>query len=63
MPYKIITVNAVDFIGTDFEKAAQQLSDLVTKEMTEGWKPAGGVAIGETRSTHEPYLFQAMIKE
>jgi hypothetical protein len=63
MLYKIITVYACDFMGTDFEKAAEKLSGLVNKEMTQGWRPMGGVATGNSASTHEPYLFQAMIKE
>ena len=61
--YKIITVSAVHAITTNFEKAAAELSELVNTEIQQGWKPQGGVAVGKTQSTREPYLFQAMIKE
>ena len=63
MLYKVILVNAVDFIGTDFQQASEHLSTLVNAEIEQGWKPIGGIAIGGTRSTKEPYLFQSMVKE
>lgn len=63
MKYKIITVNTVQFIGTNFEKAAEELTELVNAALREGWKPIGGVAVGGTQSTHEPHLFQAMVAD
>lgn len=63
MIYKIISVDTVNFIGTDFGKASEHLAELVNSSIQEGWKPIGGVAIGGTQSTHEPYLFQSMVKE
>lgn len=61
MDYKIISVKAADFIkGTDFPKSTIHLADLVNKEIQQGWKPIGGVAVYSTQS---PYLFQPMVKE
>ncbi len=62
MEYKIILVNAVKGWGTNFEKAATELSDNVNNEIEEGWEPLGGVNIGTTQSTKEPFLLQAMIR-
>jgi len=59
MRYQILSVSAVSGIGTDFEKAAIALSELVNRAIVEGWKPLGGVAVGDTQSI-KPYLFQAM---
>ena len=63
MRYKILSVNAVQFLGTDFENASQHLSELVNADIQQGWKPLAGLTVGGTQSTHEPYLFQAMILE
>ena len=63
MQYKILTVSAVSSFATNFERAASDLSQLVNQEILHGWKPTGGVAIGKTQSTREPYLFQAMIHD
>ncbi len=64
MKYKIVTVNAViGSFSTEFEQAAEKLSNLVNREMRDGWMPVGGVAVGQTMSTKEPYLFQAMTHE
>lgn len=60
MRYKILTVNAVSGLSTEFGQAADKLSQLVNQAMLEGWVPQGGVAVGETMSMKEPYLFQAM---
>ena len=62
MSYTIFTVSAVHGLATDFPRAAQELSELVSDAMSKGWKPAGGVAIGQTQNTHEPFLFQAMLR-
>ncbi len=61
MSYKILVVNAVSGFGTDFQDAAERLAKLVNEEIASGWAPSGGVAVGETMSTKEPYLFQAMV--
>lgn len=61
MSYKILVVNAVSGFGTNFQDAADRLADLVNEEIASGWTPLGGVAVGETMSTKEPYLFQAMV--
>jgi len=63
MRYKILSVGAVSGLGTNFDKAGVDLSTLVDQAIQEGWKPLGGVAVGNTQSTQEPFLFQAMIHE
>lgn len=63
MKYVILTAKATGFLGTDFEKAAKDLSGQVNLLLAEGWEPQGGVAVGTTQSTHEPHLLQAMVKE
>jgi hypothetical protein len=62
MSYTIFTVSAVHGLATDYPRAAQELSELISDAMSKGWKPAGGVAIGQTQNTKEPFLFQAMIR-
>jgi len=61
MSYKILVVNAVSGFGTNFQDAAERLATLVNQEIASGWTPLGGIAVGETMSTKEPYLFQAMV--
>ena len=63
MRYQILMVNAVTGIGTDFFTAANKLSEMVTKAMSDGWRPIGGVAVGETQSLKEPHLFQAIVHD
>jgi hypothetical protein len=64
MQYTIV-MNTATFglLGTDFGKAAYELTKQVNEHLAQGWKPLGGVALGKTMSTFEPYLFQALIKE
>lgn len=63
MRYQILTISAVSGFGTDFDKAAFELAEHVNQAILDGWKPLGGVAVGETQSTKEPFLFQAMTQE
>lgn len=63
MEYKIIVVSAVKTFGTDFPKAARELSDQVNAAIAEGWEPIGGLTVGSTMSTNEPHLLQAMIRK
>ena len=62
MQYKVVVVDAVKGWGTDFEKAADELSRLVNEQIAQGWEPTGGVNVGRTQSTENPYLLQAMVK-
>jgi Domain of unknown function (DUF1737) len=63
MSYTIITVTVkAAHFTTDFEKASEELSKLVTDAINRGWKPQGGVAVGLTQATHQPFMFQAMVK-
>ena len=63
MLYKVVVITAVKGWGTDFEKAAQELTKAVNIEISQGWEPQGGVNVGATQSTNEPYLLQAMVKQ
>jgi len=62
MEYKVILVSAIKTFGTDFDKAAQELAEKVNEQIQWGWLPQGGLAVGETQSTKEPYIMQAMVK-
>ena len=62
MEYKVVTVSAVQFVGTDFEKAAEGLASRVNEFLTDGWEPQGGISVGETQRTNQPYLFQAIVR-
>ena len=62
MEYKVILVSAIKTFGTDFDKAAQELAEKVNDQIQWGWLPQGGLAVGETQSTKEPYIMQAMVK-
>src|SRR6478735_900144 len=47
MSYTIITVTVkAAHFTTDFEKASDELSKLVTDALNHGWTPQGGVAVG-----------------
>jgi hypothetical protein len=61
MSYKILVVDAVSGFGADFQDAADRLAELVNEHILSGWTPLGGVAVGETMSTKEPHLLQAMV--
>jgi hypothetical protein len=63
MEYKVLTVRSSGFTGTNFEQAAEELGRLVNEHLSLGWQPQGGLAVGETQTTKEPYLFQALIKK
>lgn len=62
MEYKIVVMQAQNFLGTDFTRAAEKLSAEVNREISAGWEPQGGVNVGESRALKLPFLFQAMIK-
>ncbi|MGA9750878.1 MAG: DUF1737 domain-containing protein [Acidobacteriota bacterium] len=62
MDYEILMVEAAGPTGTHFEKAAAELAEKVTAAMREGWRPKGGVAVGQSQMTRAPYLFQAMVR-
>jgi Domain of unknown function (DUF1737) len=61
--YKLIAVKAVYGLGTDFQRAGEELSQQVNEALAAGWKPQGGVMVGKTQSTREPYLFQAIVSD
>jgi hypothetical protein len=63
MRYTIIGISAIEGLATQFERASEKLSKLVDDAMSQGWKPTGGVAVGQTQNTREPFLFQAMVRD
>lgn len=62
MEYKAIVVACAGLMGTDFEKAAEKLSEQVGEALRQGWKVQGGVAAGSSQLTKEPYLLQALVR-
>ncbi len=62
MEYKVVAVPATGWSGTNFEKAAEDLAVKVNALLAENWQVQGGVAVGETQTTKEPFLFQALVR-
>lgn len=60
--YRILTTQAPGPIGTDFERAAQELAEQVDAAMAEGWEPIGGVEVAHPLGGGQPTLLQAMVK-
>ena len=63
MEYQVVIVSAIKGFGTNFDKAAEELAEKVNEQAQWGWRPQGGLAVGETQSMKEPYLMQAMVKD
>ena len=61
MEYKVLVAGAGGFLETNFEEAASKLSEKVNMFLAQGWQLQGGVAVGETQTTKEPYLLQAIV--
>ena len=57
-----VSTSLSEGLATDFHKAAEELSRTVNKEIANGWEPLGGIGVGTTQTTKEPYLFQAVVK-
>ena len=62
MEYKVIVISAVKSIGTNYDKACQELAEKVNEQLQWGWTPQGGLAVGETQSLKQPYIMQALVK-
>ena len=62
MEYMVIVQSANFVWGTNFENAAEALSEKVNAAIADGWEPLGGLCSGETQSTKEPHLMQAMLR-
>jgi len=62
MEYKVILVAAPGHMGTDFEKGSERLAELVNEAFQQGWKPQGGIAVGEAQVTRERFILQAVVK-
>jgi len=62
MKYRILVQKAGSFFETDFERAAEEMSNQVNEALREGWKVQGGLAVGRTKAAEISYLMQAMVK-
>jgi hypothetical protein len=62
LEYKVVVVSSMGWSGTNFEQAAEDLAAKVNALLAEKWQLQGGVAVGETQTTKEPFLFQALVR-
>lgn len=62
MRYKILVQKAGSFFETDFERAAEDLSNKVNEALREGWQVQGGLAVGRSKMDEISYLMQALVK-
>jgi hypothetical protein len=62
MEYRVIVVSGSGLTGTNFERGAERLAELVNEALRQGWKPQGGVAVGESQMTREPFMLQAVVR-
>jgi hypothetical protein len=60
MTYKVIVQKIENALSRNVGKAAKELSRQVNGQVSLGWEPVGGVAIGSAGSA--PYLLQALVK-
>jgi hypothetical protein len=58
--YKVMVKEVTSVIWRDVEKAGQELGSEVTRMVSEGWEPQGGIASIEAGTT--VYLLQAIFK-
>lgn len=56
--YKVIAKEVTSVVWRDVEKAAQELSQQVSAELSAGWEPQGGVA--SIQAGTGVYLIQAL---
>jgi hypothetical protein len=63
MRYKILVQKAGSFFETDFERAAQELSNKVDQALRDGWEVQGGLAVGRAKMDEISYLMQALVKQ
>jgi hypothetical protein len=63
MKYKILVQKAGSMLMTDFERAAQELSNKINEALRDGWEPQGGLAVGRTTTAVTVYLMQAVVKQ
>lgn len=60
MEYKIIVKRIDSVIARNVDKAAKDLARQVADQLSSGWEPCGGVAIGSAGTA--PYLLQALVR-
>ena len=58
--YKVIAKEVTSVIWRDVEKAAQELSQSVSAELTAGWEPQGGIS--SIQAGTGVYLIQALAR-
>ena len=58
--YKVIAKEVTSVIWRDVEKAAQELGQQVTAELSAGWEPQGGIA--SIQAGTGVYLIQALVR-
>ena len=63
MRYKVLVQKAGSFFETDFERAAEELSNKINEALRDGWEVQGGLAVGRTRAAEISYLMQAIVKQ
>ena len=63
MKYKILMQKAGTLFKTDFERAAQELSNQINQALRDGWELQGGLAVGRTTTAEIAYLMQAVVKQ
>ena len=59
--YKVIAKEVTSVVWRDVEKAAQELSQQVSAELSSGWEPQGGVA--SIQAGTGVYLIQALSRQ
>jgi hypothetical protein len=62
MRYKILMQKAGSVFKTDFERAAQLLTDQINEALRDGWQVQGGLTVGRTTAAEIAYLMQAVVK-
>lgn len=63
MEYKVIVISANSPLGSNFERAAEELGEIVNLHISQGWKPQGGVSYALGKGMANAWLTQALIRE
>ena len=56
--YRVITKEVTSIVWRDVDKAAKELANEVTAELSAGWEPQGGIA--SVQAGTSVYLIQAL---
>jgi hypothetical protein len=60
MEYKIVSLKVSGIVTSEVQKTADALAKEVNDQISLGWEPLGGVAMGHTGAVN--YLLQALVK-